>query len=323
VYRLPPALNLWQDLVAVDRNTGWLLWQALLRSEHRTDDPAQADFFFIPVYPMGTVGLDTAVAAFEHVVNVLPHWNATSGRNHLVVFPYDFAACQIMRLPYFDRIRVIGHYGLTEGGPRFCAGPPYGGPAYRAGIDFVVPDTMEMVYKTQSPYLTKSDHHAEDVWSDRTVTLFFAGLRSGPLRVKLFDLNINEPGFRIVEGHVDLAHEMRHAVFCLDAGAAGFSTRFTLALVMGCVPVWLDDHVMPAWAGVLPLDEFSVRVAAHELVVPGRLREVLAAITEHRLASLREAGARVWKRYVWQLTGVEVGERDDALDLLFKTLAHT
>lgn len=72
VYELPPALNLWQDLVAIDRNTGWHLWQALLCSKHRTSDASTADFFFIPIFPMGTVGMDTALAAFEYVIRELP-----------------------------------------------------------------------------------------------------------------------------------------------------------------------------------------------------------------------------------------------------------
>ena len=319
VYDLPPAFNAWQDLVAVDRNVGWHLWQAFLNSEHRTDDARAADYFFIPVWPMGTFGLDVAAAAFQHIIQKEPHWNRTQGSNHLVAFPYDFAACQIMRLPYFKRIRVIGHYGLTEGGPRICIDPPYGGPAYRAGLDLLVPDTMELDFKKQSPYLSTAD--PETVWQGRSVTLFFAGLRSGPLRSKLFDLHLSEEGFRIVEGHVDLAVEMRAAVFCLDAGAAGFSTRFTLAIVMGCVPVWLDEGVVPSWSDTLPIETFSVRVNAHDLIVPGGLKRALDAASEpENLNALRRAGAAVWRKYVWKFMGIDVGDNEDALATLFERL---
>ena len=319
VYELPPALNAWQDLVAVDRNLGWHLWQALLRSEHRTDDARTADYFFVPVWPMGTVGLDVAAAAFNHIIQNEPHWNRTLGYNHLVAFPYDFAACQMMRLPYFERIRVIGHYGLTEDGPRWCTQPPYAGPAYRPGIDLLVPDTMETSFKTQSPYLAAAS--LESVWEGRPIKLFFAGLRSGPLRSKLFDLHLAEEGFRIVEGHVNLAGEMRAAVFCLDAGAAGFSTRFALALVMGCVPVWLDEGVEPAWSDALPIEQFSVRVSAHDLIVPGGLKRAIDDASEpEKLNALRRAGASVWKKYVWNFMGLDVGDGEDALATLFERL---
>jgi hypothetical protein len=319
VYDLPPAFNVWQDLVAVGRNSGWHLWQALLSSDHRTDDALQADFFFVPVWPMGTVGLDVAAAAFEHIKNNEPHWNVTKGHNHLVAFPYDFAACQIMKLPYFERIRVIGHYGLTHGGPAWCTQPPYAGPAYRTGIDLLVPDIMEANFKKQSPYIGAAN--PETAWIDRPVKLFFAGSRSGPLRSKLFDLHLAEDGFRIVEGHVDLAVEMRRAVFCLDAGAAGFSTRFALAIVMGCVPAWLDEGVLPAWSDALPVEQFSVRVSAHDLIVPGGLKRAIdAASAPEKLLSLRRAGAAVWKKYVWNFMGLDVGESDDALATLFGRL---
>ena len=313
VYEIPPAFNAWQDLVAVDRNTGWHLWQAFLRSEHRTTDPAQADFFFIPVWPMGTFGMDTAMLAFEHVIRSEPHWNSTSGLNHLVVFPYDFAACQIVNLPYFHRIRVIGHYGLTEGGPHFCD-PPHGGPGHRPGVDVLVPDTMEMLFKKRSPYLT-----GEDVWSDRPTKFFFAGARSGPARARLFDMNVRHDGYRILEGHVDLASEMRAAVYCGDFGAAGFSTRFALAVVMGCVPVWLDEQ-LPAWAETLPVDDFSIRLTRHEFV-SGKLAEVVDAVTPGRLSELRAAGRAAWRRYVWNFMGIDVGPHD-AEELLYERLSQ-
>jgi hypothetical protein len=319
VYEIPSAFNAWQDLVAVDRNIGWHLWQALLRSEHRTNDASLADYFFVPVWPMGTFGLDVAAAAFNHIIQNEPHWNRTLGYNHLVAFPYDFAACQMMRLHYFERIRVIGHYGLTEDGPRWCTQPPYAGPAYRPGIDLLVPDTMESSFKKQSPYI--SANHLETVWEGRPIKLFFAGMRSGPLRSRLFDLHLAEEDFRIIEGHVNLAGEMRAAVFCLDAGAAGFSTRFTLALVMGCVPVWLDEGVKPAWSDALPVEEFSVRVSVHDLIVPGGLKRAIdAASAPEKLHALRRAGAAVWRRYTWAFMISDVGHDEDALATLFDRL---
>ena len=317
VYDLPPAFNAWHDLVAVDRNLGWHLWQALLRSSHRTHEASRADYFFVPVWPMGTVGLDVAAAAFTHIIHKEPHWNATSGHNHLVVFPYDFAACQMMRLPYFERIRVIGHYGLLRDGPPWCTQPPYAAPAYRPGIDVLVPDTMEMMYKQRSPYI--SEKTLDSISNGRPITLFFAGSRSGPLRARLFDMHLQEKGFRIVEGHVDLAGEMRAAVFCLDAGAAGFSTRFTLALVMGCVPVWIDEGVVPAWTDVLEIETFSVRVSVHEMLSPGGLRKALDAASQpERLDALRAAGARVWRRFCWSFL-MDVGP-EDALSTLYERL---
>jgi hypothetical protein len=310
VYELPPAFNVWQDLVAIDRNLGWLLWQALLTSPHRTSDPTTADFFFIPVYPMGTVGLDTTMLAFDYVIEHFPFWNNTSGHNHLAVAPYDFGFCQIGALTYFDRIRMISHYGLTAGGPAFCR-EGTGGPSYRRNVDLLVPDTMEQSFKRASPYLRDGDP-----WADRPTTFFFAGSRTGAARSQLFDMNMRHSGVRIVEGHVDLALEMRRSVYCGDFGAAGFSTRFTLALVMGCVPVFLDE-LKPAWTDVLPIDSFAVRLSQHDFV-NGRLNAVLEAVSAQQLLAMREAGRNVWRFYIWPFL-LDVGN-ENALSLFFARL---
>jgi hypothetical protein len=112
---------------------------------------------------------------------------------------------------------------------------------------------------------------------------------------------------------------MRAAVFCGDFGAAGFSTRFALALVMGCVPVWLDEQ-LPAWGDTLPLDTFSVRLTRHDFV-SGRLAEVVDGVSPARLDELRRAGRDVWRRYVWGFMGLDVGP-DDAESLLYTHLSQ-
>ena len=129
-------------------------------------------------------------------------------------------------------------------------------------------------------------------------------------------MNLRHEGFRILEGHVDLALEMRRSIFCGDFGAAGFSTRFTLALVLGCVPVFLDE-LQPAWTDVLPIDSFSVRLSKHDFV-NGSLAAVLDAVTPQKLLAMREAGRNVWRLYVWPFL-MEVGN-ENALTLLFARL---
>jgi hypothetical protein len=295
--------------MAVERNVGWHLWQALLKSEHRTTNGREADYFFIPVFPMGTVSLGVALAALEEVVHRFPWWNATRGFNHLMVGAYDFGLCQISGLPFFERIRMISHFGHLGSGKYFCHAP-IGGPSYRPGIDLLVPDTMEMLYKFASPYLTGNTQA-------RPTTFFFAGNPTGIWRSKLFAMNLTQSGYRIFDHHVDLGREMASAQFCGDFGAGGFSTRFALAVVSGCIPVFLDE-LRPAWSDVMPIDDFAIRLSKADFL-RGRLPSVVAAVTPERMAQLQDAGRAVWTRYVWAFMGMNVTH--DAFELFISRLA--
>jgi hypothetical protein len=50
--------------------------------------------------------------------------------------------------------------------------------------------------------------------------------------------------------------------FCLEMGGprGSFGRRITQAIIMGCIPVIIQDHVQMPFESWLPYDEFSVRV---------------------------------------------------------------
>lgn len=89
---------------------------------------------------------------------------------------------------------------------------------------------------------------------------------------------------------------MTSSQLCLDLGAAGFSTRFALAVVLGCVPVYLDT-LRQAWHGVLPLHRFSVAVSREQM--ERNLTAVVGAIGDVELARLRAGLALAWPAFVW------------------------
>ena len=110
--------------------------------EHRTDDPSEADYFFVPVYPMGSISTGLALLALQYVAQELPWWNATAGvgyANHIVPWPYDFGGCTASGWePARDRMVQLGHFGLTDNAHFYylcrCA---LCGPAYRPGQDLL------------------------------------------------------------------------------------------------------------------------------------------------------------------------------------------
>jgi len=77
---------------------------ALLKSDVRTFDPYEADFFFVPVYVscnFSTVNGFPAIgharalisSAVELVSTEYPFWNRSGGSDHVFVASHDFGAC--------------------------------------------------------------------------------------------------------------------------------------------------------------------------------------------------------------------------------------
>ena len=326
IYNLPPALELYQSGGSMERNTGWWLWRALLTSPHRTLSAADADFFFIPSFPMAGMNGEAEAAlvrALRWVRLHAPHWNATEGHNHLVVGSWDFGLAFIAGRPEFSRLIQLSHFGWVNAtrqwqttvdgrcpawispaerehasgvpdDPASCksfaktVGPDGG--THRMGIDIVIPDIMEQKFKMATP------PEPNGPAGGRSTRVFFSGGATNVWRTEAHRLHANTSGWRVLIGHVDMLQEMTAAVFCLDVGGAGFSTRFTLAMVLGCVPVYLDE-LEPPWAGDLPLAEFSVRFSPEQL---SSLPSLLDAIPAADVAAL-QAGVRRWRgSYHWR-----------------------
>ena len=107
-----------------------LIHEWLLSSPHRTTDPTEADWFFVPVYascmivthifetpssPRVKFRVARAAAmyvdAHAHIRDTYPFWNASGGRDHVWVFGYDEGACFA---PVALRPSVlISHWGNT------------------------------------------------------------------------------------------------------------------------------------------------------------------------------------------------------------------
>ncbi len=327
IYDLPPLLSNLSNDEHFGRNTGMRIEEALKSSGRLTRVPHRANYFLIPIYPMGSQeSYDKLERAISHVKTAYPYWNATSSINHVVVGAWDFGLMQLAGLPEFKRIVHIHHFGwlnasrpwqvTVDGRCRFrdgnaCKwlrdhlGPNHG--VHRPGVDFVVPDLCEPHLKKRRPPVP------------RTTKVFFAGSNTNIYRDDVFELYSNISGWRIVKGHVQLDEELARSVFCLDLGAAGFSTRFTHAMIHDCVPVWIDE-LLPPWSGVLPVDSFSVKFAVNDLP---NLESIVNAITPERTAEL-QANVRKYSRYYhWSRVFGPTHEEPypDAFDLLMEVLA--
>jgi hypothetical protein len=139
VYELPPILNQlllqyrlfggscvhrvfnWKNVTELTQNAYNLetgLHEYLLQSEHRTLDPEEADFFYIPVYPScnahpvlgfsdfpwfhGGPGANRAhsatnmwIEAWSWIQSHYPYWDRHGGADHIVLATHDEGSCHI------------------------------------------------------------------------------------------------------------------------------------------------------------------------------------------------------------------------------------
>ena len=77
--------------------------------------------------------------------------------------------------------------------------------------------------------------------------------------------------------------DMRSSVFCLTITGHGWGMRLTTALLLGCIPVIIEDNVIQPYEDVLPYPEFSVRVRTQDLE---KLPQILKDISPEQVLPL-------------------------------------
>jgi hypothetical protein len=322
IYELPAAFNVWREMVAINRNPTYLLWERLLASPYRTARGADADFFFVPVAAMGGVSHGTPLLAAEYIKAHWPFWNAPGGPGrHLFVWPWDFGPCWVAK--YADMVHAvhISHYGLSQVPPNHdhCSCSMCG-PAYVPGKDIVIPSTLEFDTILKSPFAHARGAKAPPP-PPRDVLLFFSGGATGPERTRILAVDVKaHADVKITSGGVDLAEYMSRSVFCIGSPGAGYGTRAVLAVLMGCIPVLVGDNVAQAFEAQVDWSAFSVRVPEAQL---GRIVDIVRALPPADVASMQAALACVWPFFSWSgIWGALAGEdgSSDAFEVLMYTL---
>ena len=299
VYDLPLGFNQLRPRIAIGRNTPYLFWKRLAMSGYVTANASEADYFFVPVSAMGVISHGVILLALRHVAEAWPYFNASRGRDHLVIAPWDFGASWISGYPGTERVRFMSHWGLTEKDSRYANGPTSAmcGPSYVPGKDFVVPDMLESNFAHQPPSNV-----------ERTTLIYFSGAPTCKLREQLLALGeeVNRSDVVIVRGAArNMAQEMDASRFCLAPPGAGYGTRASLAVTRGCIPVLLGDNIAPVYDGYLDWKTYALRVA--ETDIP-RVVAIIEAVPPEEEARLRDAGAALKTAFRWGTQGDEPGD---------------
>lgn len=177
---------------------------------------------------------------------------------------------------------------------------------------------MEQHFKMKTPM-----RFGKPDTTDRSALLFFAGRSTGSERAHVFHSSImaaadENPGeIRIFNGQgVDLGAEMAKAKFCLAPPGGGFGTRGTLAIVMGCIPVYVGDLQQP-WNEFLDFDEFAIRISEDQL------NRTIRIVKEAPYAKLKAGLQKVWPLFAWTSVLGPVSDEppeEDATHFLMKQM---
>ncbi|KAL6758481.1 exostosin-like glycosyltransferase [Haematococcus lacustris] len=298
-----------------------LLHELMLQSEHRTFDPEEADYFYMPIYSScfiypihcwadGPWWHSPSGPRVMHVANMLleardwvrshfPWWNRRGGRDHIFLMTHDEGACYAP-IEIFNSSIFLTHWGRLD-------------LHHRSNTAFT-PDnyTQEYVYSNQPNGWLKTiqGHPCYDPvkasaaairgdmgkhrlpWYSRGIRQRLYALAQQQQWAAKHAIFIGEPND--IPG--DYSQLLAQSRFCLVAPGDGWSSRAEDAVLHGCIPLVVMDQVHVVFEPLLDWAAFSVRVAEDQL---DKLPQILAGISLQQQATMRRALRQVWHRFAW------------------------
>ncbi|KAG2488216.1 hypothetical protein HYH03_013210 [Edaphochlamys debaryana] len=203
-----------------------------------------------------------------------PFWNATKGRNHVFFASNDQGACKLEWAPseLQHSIKVV-HYGLAQRRPyehhnhappgqHGMGALPLAGHRFEGFPDFT---SEAIVAEHMNCYRFDKDVVAP-VWvgTDWVLSEHYNKVNAQKNSAPRLD--------------------MQRAKFCLAPSGHGWGVRLAQAMMTGCVPVIVQDHVYQALWDVLPYEDFAIRISRADL---HRIVEILDLVTPDQLIKLQ------------------------------------
>ncbi|CEM14625.1 unnamed protein product [Vitrella brassicaformis CCMP3155] len=253
-----------------------VLLAELLRISHvRTDDPAKADFFFVPAFGIclfeGNVfRVSQLDGIYRQLILKLPYFNQTNGRDHVFSFSSGLSAgvFPTWRQCMPEAIKLTPETELFNDMP-FQTQPHYG-----VWQDIVIPGHLPWSEVLSLVGASKP------VEKRTTLGVFMGrvdpsrgphkqgdGIDSRQLLVELGRQNLT--GLRIDDTQAPVAEHYRamgDSRFCfVPRGKSGWSLRFFEALFAGCVPVLLSDKWELPFEELFDVTKFVIKWPAKRI----------------------------------------------------------
>eukprot|EP00775_Hariotina_reticulata_P004063 gene4063-4310_t len=265
----------------------------------RTENPWEANMFYVPALTF-TYSSNLGDVT-EHLRRVMtwvreahPFFNRTGGRDHFFWLPNDRCGgaaivWQAENSPLPGDFRVM---------------PDQGAACYKPQRDIVAAP-----YSYQQETLAKETFATYDPnYIPQGKLLFFAGSikekeyeYSGGVRQELWKLfKSGKFGDKVLVSPENNLKNYKQLVqsskFCLAPWGHGWGNRLGQYMVMGCVPVIVQDGVHQPYQDLLPYHEFSIRLPKARLP---HIAEVLEDISDRDYRRLRAGVAQYWHAFVW------------------------
>lgn len=305
-----PELRLLTRGAAFCKDNQWgfevALHEWFLACPCRTDDPTQADFFFVPHYTACHLNVETFTEAesnalFSALVTKLSHYHRSRGRDHVFVWGGGFGAdgpFRSWRQYIADSVFLMTEPELWNPYHNMTVGSysPWkdvlipGKLALRdiVGTAAVAPPPDARFYLADFVGWNRPLHRSQggsEVPSPRAQVLAMAGEA---------DLHIRQD-----VPYQEAAVGALSSRFCfVPRGKSAWSSRFFRVLFAGCIPVLLNDFYEPPFGELFDTSGLAVRWPMKS--VDGRMLEALRAVSMEGLARILTATRqrRCWYVYI-------------------------
>ncbi|XP_060970349.1 probable glycosyltransferase At5g03795 isoform X1 [Cannabis sativa] len=252
-------------------------FQNIRESQFRTEDPDQADLFFIPISCHKMRGKGTTYENMtiivrnyvEGLISKYPYWNRTLGADHFFVTCHDVGvrATEGLSLLVKNSIRVV------------CS------PSYDVGF---IPHKDVALPQILQPFALPAG--GNDV-ENRTVLGFWAGHRNSKIRVILAQVWENDTELYVLNNRINratgnLVYQKRFYItkYCICPGGSQVnSARITDSIHYGCIPVILSNYYDLPFNDILDWRKFSVVLKESDVY---QLKQILKDIPDEEFLAL-------------------------------------
>ena len=250
-----------------------------------------------------------------------PYWNRTGGRDHLFAFPHDEGACiapvalqhailltswgRLEKQPHNATTTMVEHSWYVR---EYVQNMYASVHCYDPAKDILMPVFTSIAQMGQSPHLHRDRRRARHLlfhW--RGQVLYHFPHYSLGIRQQLVQLfrGREAEGIVVSDQHsTQYLEEMLSSKFCGVFPGNGWGHVET-PILLGCIPVIVQDGILTPWENVLDFNSFAVRVARADLPM---LPTILRNISAQRVDAMQAAMARVWERFTY--SSLALAERD-------------
>lgn len=270
------------------------------KSAVRTYNASEADFFYVPIYATcyllthqpNDVNMTGAFfsQAMNHVIHEHPYWNASDGRDHLLMFAQGFGA------------RLSGDWKQYRHSTFLVHNGDYEEDHFDTHKDIVVPPDL-------SHYLTPVGlEHPNKLLMKKNFVLFGGQVvntsisdhrgsnYSGGVRQYVQEHLSGVDDYKVTgvrsTTYID---DMKDSVFCLAPhGWHKWSPRPAYAVLLGCVPVIVSERQTLFLENLIDYDRISFWVRPEEIML---MDEKLRMVSAKTLTEMEKNMRLIWRLF--------------------------